>query len=144
MLIGHMGGPFFSGRDHAAWSIPKGEHSADEDAFAAARREFLEEVGLIPPITDPVSLGSAKQSNGKVVSIWTCCVDLDVTAAVYGTFELEWPRGSGRVRTFPEIDRVAWMTVDEARPRLVSGQRIFLARLMEVVAQQGRTRTPSG
>ena len=129
VLLAHPGGPFWSRRDAGAWSIPKGEYDADEAPLAAARREFLEELGLPAPDGPLIPLGEVRQPSGKLVTAWAVEADLDPTAIVPGTFELEWPRGSGQVQTIPEIDRVAWFPLDEARARLLEGQRPFLDRL---------------
>ena len=129
VLLAHPGGPFWSRRDAGAWSIPKGEYDADEAPLAAARREFLEELGLPAPDGPLIPLGEVRQPSGKLVTAWAVEADLDPTVIVPGTFELEWPRGSGRIRTIPEIDRVAWFALDEARVRLAEGQRPFLDRL---------------
>lgn len=131
VLLGHMGGPFWAGRDAAAWSVPKGELEPAEDAVEAARREFGEELGLAAPDGDLVDLGEARQASGKVVVVWAVEGELDPAAVVPGTFEMEWPRGSGQVRAFPELDRVAWLALDAAGPKLVAGQRVFLHRLAE-------------
>ncbi len=129
VLIAHMGGPFWQRRDAGAWSIPKGEHLAGDDPLEAARREFEEELGVPVPASEFLPLGEVTQAGGKVVSVWAAAGDLDPSTAVSNTFELEWPRGSGRIRTFPEVDRVAWFGVEEARARLVRGQLPFLDRL---------------
>lgn len=131
VLIAHMGGPFWARKDDGAWSIPKGECEPDEDDVIAARREFTEELGLPVPDGALVALGEVKQS-GKVVVAWALEADLDPAAVVPGTFELEWPRGSGRKREFPEVDRVEWYGLDTARDKLVKGQRPFLDRLVEL------------
>jgi predicted NUDIX family NTP pyrophosphohydrolase len=131
VLIGHMGGPFWARKDDGGWSIPKGEYGPDEAPLAAALREFEEELGLPAPTTERIDLGSARQSSGKLVAIWATESDLDPDAVVPGTFEMEWPKGSGRIQTFPEIDRVAWFELDQARQKLVAGQRDFLDRLAE-------------
>lgn len=133
VLLGHMGGPFWARRDAGGWSIPKGQCEPGEEALAAARREFEEELGLPVPDGDPIELGEARQPSGKVVAIWALRGDLDPASAVPGTFEMEWPRGSGQVREFPEIDRAAWFGLDQAREKLVSGQRAFLDRLAAVI-----------
>ena len=133
VLIGHMGGPFWSRKDEAAWSLPKGEHGPEEDALAAALREFEEELGSPVPATDLVPLGQVRQSGGKVLTVWAAEGDLDADAAVSGTFFLEWPPRSGRVQEFPEIDRAAWVPVDVARTKLVKGQVPLLDRLLELV-----------
>jgi predicted NUDIX family NTP pyrophosphohydrolase len=129
VLIGHMGGPFWASRDDAAWSIPKGEYTPDEDPLAAARREFEEELGLQPPVGDWTPLGETRQSNGKVVTVWAMEGDLDTSLVVPGTFTMEWPRGSGVQQEFPEIDRAEWFAVGTAREKLVVSQRVFLDRL---------------
>jgi predicted NUDIX family NTP pyrophosphohydrolase len=128
-----MGGPLWARRDAGAWSVPKGEYGSDEPAEAAARREFLEELGLPAPGGEAVALGEVRQSGGKVVTAWAVEGDLDPATIVPGTFEMEWPRGSGRIREFPEIDRVAWFPLDLARQRIIAGQRPFLDRLAEAV-----------
>ncbi|WP_031078962.1 NUDIX domain-containing protein [Streptomyces sp. NRRL S-118] len=129
VLIAHMGGPLWASRDTGAWSVPKGEYGPDETPEAAARREFVEELGLPAPDGEKVPLGEARQANGKIVTVWAVEGDLDPAAVVPGTFTMEWPRGSGVSRDFPEVDRVAWFTPQEAAPRLVSGQQAFLERL---------------
>jgi predicted NUDIX family NTP pyrophosphohydrolase len=130
VLLGHMGGPFFARKDDGAWSIPKGEFGTGEEAFAAALREFAEELGSPPPADGYVALGSVRQSNGKVVTAWAVEGDLDASAIVSNTFALEWPPRSGRTQSFPEVDRAAWFFVDEARGKLVRGQAELLDRLV--------------
>lgn len=137
VLIAHPGGPFWASKDDGAWSIPKGEHSAGEDPWGAARREFAEELGRTPPDGPRLELGSVQQRGGKVVTVFAVSGDLDITAAQSNTFQLEWPRGSGRVREFPEVDRVGWFTVAQARTKLLAGQRPFLDRLMSHPALMG-------
>jgi predicted NUDIX family NTP pyrophosphohydrolase len=134
VLIGHMGGPFWARKDDAAWSVPKGEYEAGEEAFAVALREFEEELGSPVPATDFLPLGEVRQSGGKVLTVWAAEGDLDAAAAVSNTFSLEWPPRSGRIQEFPEIDRAAWMTPDEARSKLVRGQVPLLDRLLAALA----------
>jgi predicted NUDIX family NTP pyrophosphohydrolase len=136
VLLGHMGGPFFARKDDAAWSIPKGEVEQDEDLQATARREFEEELGLPVPSGDLLDLGAARQSTGKVVTIWALRGELDPEDVVPGTFEMEWPPRSGRKQAFPEIDRAAWFDLDTAAQKLVKGQRPFLPRLVEALAAE--------
>ncbi|MEU9183824.1 NUDIX domain-containing protein [Streptomyces sp. NPDC048484] len=131
VLLGHMGGPFFARRDAGAWTVPKGEYEPGEAAWDAARREFEEELGLPPPDGEAVPLGEVTQTNGKVVTAWAVEADLDPSAMVPGTFTMEWPRGSGRVREFPELDRVEWLDLDRSRIVIVKAQAEFLDRLVE-------------
>jgi predicted NUDIX family NTP pyrophosphohydrolase len=130
VLLGHMGGPLWARREDAAWSVPKGEYLDDETPLDAARREFLEELGLAVPDVRLIELGDVRQKSGKLVSIWAGESDLDLAGFAPGTFEMEWPRKSGRVQSFPEIDRVAWLGVAAARAALVAYQREFLDRLV--------------
>jgi predicted NUDIX family NTP pyrophosphohydrolase len=134
VLLAHPGGPFWARRDARAWSLPKGEHLPDEPPLAAAEREFEEELGVPVPPGARLDLGEARQAGGKVVRAWAVEGDLDPARIVPGTFELEWPRGSGHVRAFPEVDRVAWFDLAQARTRLLGGQHPFLDRLVERLA----------
>ena len=133
VLVGHMGGPFWARKDAGAWSIPKGEHGADEEPRDVALREFAEEMGTPAPVTDLVPLGEVRQSGGKRLTAWAAEGDLDASTAVSNTFTLEWPPRSGRLREFPEIDRAAWMPLDEAREKLVRGQVPLLDRLLDLL-----------
>ncbi|GHD31837.1 DNA mismatch repair protein MutT [Streptomyces galbus] len=131
MLLGHMGGPFFARKDAGAWTVPKGEYEPDEPAWDAARREFREELGLEPPDGEAIALGEVRQTNGKLVTAWAVEGDLDPAAVVPGTFTMEWPPRSGRLREFPELDRVAWFGLERARAVIVTAQAAFLDRLAE-------------
>jgi predicted NUDIX family NTP pyrophosphohydrolase len=122
VLIAHMGGPFWARKDAGAWSIPKGEYLDDEEPLTAARREFAEEMGSPPPDGDVIPLGTVKQSGGKTVTTYAVEGDFDLDGFQSNTFEMEWPRGSGRMREFPEVDRAEWMPVTVAREKLVKGQ----------------------
>ncbi|HYO04345.1 MAG TPA: NUDIX domain-containing protein [Mycobacterium sp.] len=130
VLIGHPGGPFWARKDEAAWSIPKGEYTDDEDPWVAAQREFVEEIGLPVPDGPRIALPPVKQSGGKIVTAFAVEADLDVTDSVSNTFELEWPKGSGKFKEFPEIDRLAWLSVAEAQVKLLKGQRPLLDALI--------------
>jgi predicted NUDIX family NTP pyrophosphohydrolase len=131
VLLGHMGGPFFARRDAGAWTIPKGEYEPDESAWAAARREFEEELGLPPPDGEALALGEVRQTNGKIVTAWAIEADLDPATIAPGTFRMEWPPRSGQLQEFPELDGVAWFGLDRAREVIVKAQAAFLDRLAE-------------
>ena len=133
VFVAHMGGPFWARKDAAAWSIPKGEYDADEDALAAARREFGEEIGVPAPDHDYVLLGEFRQSSGKVVTAFTAQSEFEVAEVHSNTFPVEWPPRSGRTQEFPEIDRAQWMTVADAAWRLVKGQAPLLDALAEAI-----------
>jgi len=129
VLIGHPGGPFWARKDEGAWSIPKGEYVEDEDPWSAAQREFLEEVGKEPPPGPRIDFAPLRQPSGKVITAFAVRGDLDLEGAVSNTFTLEWPKGSGNIREYPEIDRVGWFSIAEATTKLVKGQRPLLDRL---------------
>jgi predicted NUDIX family NTP pyrophosphohydrolase len=129
VLIAHMGGPFWARKDDGAWSIVKGEYDETEDAFAAARREFAEETGTATPDGPALALGDLRQRGGKRVTAWAIESDFDLARLRSNTFELEWPRGSGRMQEFPEIDRAAWFDCETARHKLVPGQIPFIDAL---------------
>ncbi|MET9326530.1 NUDIX domain-containing protein [Tsukamurella sp. NPDC003166] len=130
VLIGHMGGPFWARKDAHGWSIPKGLYT-DEEPLAAAEREFAEELGSPAPAGPTVPLGSVRQSGGKTVTVFAREGDFDAATITSNEFELEWPRGSGRMQTFPEIARADWFSLDEAAEKLVQAQSAFLNRLRE-------------
>ncbi|HEU0236625.1 MAG TPA: NUDIX domain-containing protein [Candidatus Limnocylindrales bacterium] len=132
VLLAHPGGPFFARKDAGHWTIPKGEPDGQPDLFAVARREFEEETGVAPPDGPAIDLGSIVQKGGKVVYAWGVEGDLDPEAAVSNTFELEWPPGSGRRAAFPEIDRVAWFDLAEARRQIKPTQVSLIDRLAAV------------
>ena len=136
VLLGHMGGPMWQRRDVGAWSIPKGGYTDEEDAFDAALREFVEEVGVRVPAEHFVDLGEVQQASGKYVRAWAAEGDLDPAAAVSNTFEVEWPPGSGRLQPFPEFDRVAWFGPEEAMAKIVTAQAAFVERLLAALTER--------
>lgn len=133
VLLVHPGGPFWARKDEHAWSIPKGEHAPDEDPADAAEREFLEEIGQAPPAGRRVDLGEIRQSGGKRVHAFAVEGDLDPSEVVSNTFELEWPRGTGVMRSFPEVDRAEWFDLATARTKLHRGQVELVERLVELL-----------
>ncbi|MEJ5990081.1 NUDIX domain-containing protein [Ramlibacter sp. PS3R-8] len=136
VLLAHPGGPFWSRRDAASWTLPKGEIDEGEDPLAAARREFEEETGFasVPPF---LPLGELKQKSGKRITAWAFEGDADPQRLVSNPFEMEWPPRSGRTQSFPEIDRVAWFGPAEARARLLPGQAPFIDALEALLAAAG-------
>jgi len=128
--LGHMGGPFWAREDKRAWSISKGLFGEDEDALAAAQREFHEEVGAAAPADDYLALGDFRQGSGKVITVFTAhaprfapkCIDSN-------TFELEWPARSGRMPRFSKIDDARWFPLEVAREKATPGQVAILHAL---------------
>ena len=136
--IAHMGGPFWAGRQAAAWSIPKGEYPPGSDPFEAARREFEEEIGAPAPHVQYASLGDFRQPSGKIVTAFAAETDFAIDRLSSNTFELEWPKGSGVLREFPEVDDARWVGLPEARVKLVRGQLALLDVLIERLRAEGR------
>ncbi|WP_448006091.1 NUDIX domain-containing protein [Agromyces bauzanensis] len=132
VFLGHMGGPFWRGKDAASWSIPKGTYT-DEEPLAAALREFAEEVGRPAPDVEYRELGAFRYASGKRVWVFAGESDFDASDIRSNVFELEWPPKSGRRQSFPEIDAAGWFALDEARERLVTGQRPALDALARLV-----------
>jgi predicted NUDIX family NTP pyrophosphohydrolase len=131
VLLVHPGGPFWARRDAGAWSIPKGEYEPGDDPFQAARREFEEELSSPPPAGEAVDLGEVKQRGGKLVCAWAIEGDLDPSDIKSNTFAVEWPPRSGRMRSFPEVDRAEWFTLRDAREKINPAQSALLDRLVE-------------
>jgi predicted NUDIX family NTP pyrophosphohydrolase len=131
-MLAHMGGPFWAKKDAGAWSIPKGECDDGEDPLQAARREFAEELGCSPPDGEMIDLGEITQRGGKRVRAWAVRGYIDVSDITSNTFELQWPPRSGRMQSFPEIDRAGWFDLETARGKLVQGQ----VALLDVLADR--------
>jgi len=136
VLVAHMGGPLWAGRDAGAWTLPKGEPEPGEDLHAAAVREFTEELGTPPPAGTDVPLGAVRQKGGKTVHAWAREGDLDTAAVVSGTFEIQWPPRSGRRQVFPEVDRAAWVPLGAARELVVAAQAELLDRLAAALGER--------
>lgn len=137
VLLAHQGGPFWANKDHGHWTVPKGEIEPGEDLVAVARREFAEETGHPVPDGPMIDLGQIRQKSGKLVLAWAVEGDLDPSTAFSNTYEMEWPPRSGRMQAFPEIDRVQWFHLDEARLRLKAAQVPFLERLATALGTDG-------
>ncbi len=129
-LLLHPGGPFWARKDEGAWTIPKVLVEPGEDTEVAARREFVEETGAEPPAT-LLALGEFRQPSGKVIVAYAAEGAFEPTALRSSTFELEWPRNSGRTITVPEADRAAWFARDEALRRILRGQAPIVAALLD-------------
>jgi predicted NUDIX family NTP pyrophosphohydrolase len=133
VLLVHPGGPFWRNKDIGAWSLPKGERAAGEDAEVTARREFAEELG-VKPVGALSLLGRIRQRGGKQVEAFAIQGEFDVDHLSSNSFEMEWPPRSGRMQSFPEIDRAAWFSLAEAREKINAGQRALIDRLEELCA----------
>jgi len=134
VLLAHPGGPFWANKDDGAWSIPKGEYEEGDDPLAVAKREFEEELGSPPPEHGYVELGELKQPSGKLVTAFAVEGDFDPATQKSNLFTLEWPPKSGRMQSFPEIDRAAWFALGKARAKIQPSQAPFLDRLLGLSA----------
>jgi len=128
VLLIHPGGPFWRGRDEGAWMIPNGGVEEGEESLACALREFEEELGTKPD-GDPWPLGRIRQAGGKWVEAYALEGDLDADRIVSNHFSVEYPPKSGRFRSFPEVDRAQWFTMDEARTKMLKSQLPLLDAL---------------
>lgn len=137
VLLVHPGGPFWARKDAGAWSIPKGEYAEHDDPAARAEEEFAEELGQRAPSGPRLDLGEVRQAGGKRVRAWAVRGDIDATATTSNVFEMEWPPRSGEQRAFPEVDKAAWFSMDEARIKLLAGQLPLLERLEDNVRSEG-------
>lgn len=138
LWVAHMGGPFWSRKDQHAWSIPKGEFPDDEDALEAAKREFTEEIGSPPPSVDYELLGVFRQPSGKLITAFAAeAAEFQPDKIVSNTFPMEWPKGSGDIKNFPEIDDARWFDEVMARTKLVKGQLPIVDALVRRLALRG-------
>jgi predicted NUDIX family NTP pyrophosphohydrolase len=128
VLLAHPGGPFWSKKDDGAWTIPKGVSDADADPLSAARREFTEETGFVAE-GDMLPLKAVRQRSGKTVMAWAFEADFDLAKFRSNEFEMEWPPRSGRLESFPEIDRLAWFGYEAALTKIIAYQKPFLLEL---------------
>lgn len=136
VLLVHPGGPFWAKKDRGAWSIPKGEYQQGEDPLAVARREFAEELGAdlsAMPREHFLPLGDIRQSS-KIVTAFAIEGEFDVGALISNRFEIEWPPKSGRMQSFPEVDRAAWFLHATAREMILPAQRELIDRLVTALA----------
>jgi predicted NUDIX family NTP pyrophosphohydrolase len=135
VLLAHPGGPFWAKKDDGAWTIPKGLAEADADLLATARREFTEETNLNAAGAF-ITLAPVKQKSGKVVHAWAFEADLRLDSFVSNTFEMDWPPRSGRRRSFPEIDRIAYFSMPVAMTKIVPYQQPLLVELQTKIEHQ--------
>jgi predicted NUDIX family NTP pyrophosphohydrolase len=137
VFLGHMGGPFWESKDDGGWSIPKGEYdAATEDPMQAARREFAEEIGVLAPEGELIDLGVHVQPSGKRIRCFAVAAQESLRFVASNEFALEWPRRSGIVRSFPEIDRAEWFALSEAAHKLVPGQVPILGALADALQRR--------
>ena len=132
LFLVHPGGPLWVNRDEGAWSIPKGLFQDGEQAIDAAKREFLEETSFEAE-GEFIGLGQLKMPSGKIIHAWAVEQNVDASLLMSNTFTMEWPRGSGKIGEYPEVDRGEWFDVAQARVKLSKGQLGFIDRLLDVL-----------
>jgi len=136
VFLVHPGGPFWAKKDLGAWSVPKGEYTAGEDAFDAARREFTEETGY-EPSGEFIPLGTIRQAGGKVVSVWAVKGEYDPDQIRSNLCTIEWPPRSGRKIEIPEVDRAGWFSLEEARKKILKSQGPVIDLLVGLLSGKG-------
>lgn len=128
VFLVHPGGPYWSKKDEGAWSIPKGEFNENEEPLAAAKREFQEETG-IKIAGEFIQLNPVKQKGGKMVYAWAVEGDIDPAKIKSNSFEIEWPPRSGKMKSFPEIDKAAWFQLNDAQKKIIEAQSTLIKEL---------------
>jgi predicted NUDIX family NTP pyrophosphohydrolase len=132
VMLVHPGGPFWAKKDEGAWSIPKGLMEENENPLDAAKREFREETGFEIE-GEFIDLGEIRQPDGKIIHVWALEKDLDVTEIVSNKFTIEWPRNSGRMQEYPEVDKASWFDIKQAKKKILKGQIGFIEKLVEIL-----------
>jgi predicted NUDIX family NTP pyrophosphohydrolase len=133
ILLVHPGGPFWRNKDVGAWSIPKGEYGEGEDALSAAKREFKEETGNELAEGEFIPLEPVKIKSGKIISAWAIKAEIDFTFIKSNEFEMEWPPRSGKRQIFPEVDKVEWFSIQDAKIKINTGQVAILDQLVSIL-----------
>ncbi len=132
VFLVHPGGPFWKNKDEGSWSIPKGEINGEENALDAAKREFKEETGFNCE-GNFIALTPLKQKSGKIIFAWALEKDIDASAIKSNEFEMEWPPKSGKIKSFPEVDRGQWFPADEAKEKINPSQALFIDELLSLL-----------
>lgn len=133
ILLCHMGGPFWKGIDNGAWSIPKGEYKLKENAYLAAKREFKEETGFNIDDKELFYLKSKKMSSHKLVTMFYTEGYFDSSKSFSNNFKKEWPKGSGIIKEFPEMDEARWMNLSDAKQKILKGQIYFIEKIEQIL-----------
>jgi len=137
VLLVHPGGPFWKNKEWGAWSIPKGEIEENEELLKAAARETREETGMSVDINNPIPLNPVKQKSGKIIYAWANEANFEIEEIKSNLFEMEWPPKSGKKAFFPEVDKAAWLNLDDAEKKIVSGQLPLLRELEQKFLERG-------
>ncbi len=141
VMLVHPGGPIWSKKDYGVWSIPKGLPEEHETPLDTAKREFKEETGFEVD-GEFIDLGELNQSSRKIVHIWALEKDLDVTNVVSNTFTLKWPKNSGKIQEYPEVDKAGWFDIELAKKKIRKEQIGFIDKLMDIVNYSQKEKRP--
>jgi len=138
VFLVHPGGPFWRNKNAGTWSIPKGEFEEGEDPLQAAKREMREETGIDTNTnglrnSEFIELNPVRQKSGKIVYAWAAQGDFDASKLTSNTFEIEWPPKSGKKGTFAEVDKGEWLTIEEAKKRILAYQLPLIIQLEEII-----------
>ncbi|MGB9927813.1 MAG: NUDIX domain-containing protein [Methanosarcina sp.] len=137
VMLVHSGGPIWAKKDIGTWSIPKGLPEKNEKLLDTAKREFEEETGFGVE-GEFIDLGEIYQPSRKIIHIWALEKDMDVTHIVSNTFKLEWPRQSGKIQEYPEVDKADWFGIELATEKIRKGQKGFIDRLIEAISSSNK------
>ena len=129
VLLVHPGGPFYAKKDDGSWGIPKGEYEEGEEPLTVAKREFTEETGNVLPEAAFIALEPVKIKSGKVITAFAIQADFEHCFLTSNSFEIEWPPRSGKLQSFPEVDKAGWFTIEEAKVKINSGQLPILEQV---------------
>ena len=132
VLLVHPGGPFWAKKDLGAWSIPKGEFDDEESPLNAAIRETHEELG-VKIVGDFIELTPVKQKSGKTIFPFAIEHAFDPSQLNSNLFEMEWPLKSGQKKSFPEVDKAEWFSLENAFEKINPGHKPFLTELSKKV-----------
>lgn len=135
VFLVHPGGPFWKNKDEGAWSIPKGEFEDDENSLDAAKREFFEETG-IKLSGEFVELRPVKLKSGKKVFAWAIEKDINAENIISNNFEMEWPPHSGKLQSFPEVDKGEWFSIEKAKGKINVMQIGLLEQLQQILSEE--------
>ena len=136
VLLAHFGGPYWEKQDKGAWSVQKGIVEKGEKVLSAAKREVAEETNL--KVTNDISfLASKKVAKNKLAIMFYSYFDGDISSFKSNIFQMEWPKNSKQLMEFPEMDKIKWFTLEEAKEYIHPTQRFFIDKLEEQLTKGG-------
>ena len=135
VLLAHFGGPYWDKKDKGAWSVQKKKKKKEEKVLDAAKREVAEETNL--EITNNISfLAARKVAKNKLAIMFYSYFDGDISSFKSNTFQMEWPKKSKQLMEFPEMDKIKWFPLEEAKEYIHPTQRFFIDKLEEQLTRE--------